>query len=66
VLTIRCDATWEQYCGRNLTTIRSILVDNDQTDLLSYMDIYWKSDRNGDDYLWTHVGLIILSRMSVR
>lgn len=54
-----CDGTYEQFCdaSRESTDIRGVLQNNGQTDLLSYMNVYWKDYQGDDETFWEHVSV---------
>lgn len=51
-----CDGTYEANCdpAREYTNIRQIISDAGATDLLSYMNTYWKDYQGDDDSFWSH------------
>jgi ribonuclease T2 len=51
-----CDGTYEQYCdsSREYTGIRSILQAAGKTELLNYMNTYWKDYEGDDESFWKH------------
>ncbi|KAL8814852.1 MAG: hypothetical protein Q9223_005961 [Gallowayella weberi] len=51
-----CDGTYEQYCdqSRQYTNISSIISAAGQTDLLNYMNAYWKDYQGDDESFWEH------------
>ncbi|KAL8765685.1 MAG: hypothetical protein Q9209_007323 [Squamulea sp. 1 TL-2023] len=51
-----CDGTWEQYCdpSRQYSNISAIISAAGQTDLLNYMNIYWKDYQGNDESFWQH------------
>jgi len=52
----KCDGSFAQYCdpSRAYPSIRSILQDKGETQLLETMSTYWKSNTDDDDSLWVH------------
>ncbi|KAI4182293.1 MAG: hypothetical protein L6R41_006076 [Letrouitia leprolyta] len=52
----RCDGTYDQYCdsARQYTNISSIISAAGQTDLLNYMNTYWKDYQGNDESFWEH------------
>ncbi|KAL8937640.1 MAG: hypothetical protein Q9216_004331 [Gyalolechia sp. 2 TL-2023] len=52
----RCDGTYDQYCdpSREYTNISSIISAAGQTDLLDYMNTYWKDYQGDDEDFWEH------------
>ncbi|KAL9601259.1 MAG: hypothetical protein Q9219_002664 [cf. Caloplaca sp. 3 TL-2023] len=52
----RCDGTYDQYCdpNRQYTNISSIISAAGQTDLLNYMNTYWKDYQGNDESFWEH------------
>ncbi|KAL8826898.1 MAG: hypothetical protein Q9170_007226 [Blastenia crenularia] len=60
VLTSRrpdhCDGTFDQFCdpNRQYTNISSIISAAGQTDLLNYMNTYWKDYQGNDESFWEH------------
>ncbi|KAF2267628.1 ribonuclease T2 [Lojkania enalia] len=52
----RCDGTYESNCdsSRVYTNISSILKSFGKTELLSYMQTYWKDYQGDDETLWGH------------
>ncbi|KAL8940242.1 MAG: hypothetical protein Q9211_002372 [Gyalolechia sp. 1 TL-2023] len=51
-----CDGTYEQYCdpSREYTNITSIITAAGRTDLLDYMNTYWKDYQGDDESFWEH------------
>ncbi|KAL4788549.1 ribonuclease T2-like protein [Aspergillus varians] len=51
-----CDGTYEQYCdtSREYSNITAIIEESGQTELLSYMDKYWKDNSGDDESFWEH------------
>ncbi|KAF3935053.1 hypothetical protein ABW20_dc0106976 [Dactylellina cionopaga] len=51
-----CDGTYEQFCdkARESTDITGVLKSFGKTELLSYMNTYWKSDDGNDETFWEH------------
>ena len=51
-----CDGTYDQYCdpSREYTNISSIISAAGATDLLSYMNTYWKDYQGKDESFWEH------------
>ncbi|KAL8992765.1 MAG: hypothetical protein Q9169_006859 [Polycauliona sp. 2 TL-2023] len=51
-----CDGTYEQYCdpSREYTNISAIISAAGKTDLLDYMDKYWKDYKGDDEDFWEH------------
>ncbi|KAA6406401.1 MAG: ribonuclease T2 [Lasallia pustulata] len=51
-----CDGTFDQYCdsSRQYTNITAILQSYGATDLLGYMDTYWKDQAGDDESFWEH------------
>lgn len=51
-----CDGTYEANCdpAREYTNIRQIISDAGATDLLSYMNTYWKDYQGDDESFWSH------------
>lgn len=51
-----CDGTYEANCdpAREYTNIRQIISDAGATDLLSYMNTYWKDYQGDDNSFWSH------------
>ena len=51
-----CDGTYDQFCdpAREYTNITAILKSYSETDLLSYMDTYWKDYQGNDEEFWEH------------
>jgi ribonuclease T2 len=51
-----CDGGFDQFCDdtRSYNNITDILTSLGATDLLSYMNIYWRADRGSDENLWSH------------
>lgn len=52
----RCDGTYDQYCdpNRQYTNISSIISAAGQTELLDYMNTYWKDYQGNDESFWEH------------
>jgi ribonuclease T2 len=51
-----CDGGFDQFCDetRNYNNITGILTSLGASDLLTYMNTYWKADRGSDEHLWSH------------
>ena len=51
-----CDGGFDQFCDdtRSYNNITDILTALDGTDLLAYMNTYWRADRGSDEHLWSH------------
>ena len=51
-----CDGTFDQFCdpNRQYTNISSIISAAGATDLLSYMNTYWKDYQGNDESFWEH------------
>ncbi|KAL8718184.1 MAG: hypothetical protein Q9225_004646 [Loekoesia sp. 1 TL-2023] len=51
-----CDGTFDQYCdpNRQYTNISSIISAASQTELLDYMNTYWKDYQGNDESFWEH------------
>lgn len=51
-----CDGTYDANCdtSREYTNITQILKSYGKTDLLSYMDTYWKDYQGNDESFWEH------------
>lgn len=51
-----CDGTFDQYCdpNRQYTNISSIISAAGRTDLLDYMNTYWKDYQGNDESFWEH------------
>ncbi|KAL8647909.1 MAG: hypothetical protein Q9226_006234 [Calogaya cf. arnoldii] len=51
-----CDGSYEQYCdpSREYTNITAILSAAGKTDLLEYMNKYWKDYKGDDEDFWEH------------
>jgi ribonuclease T2 len=51
-----CDGTWEQFCdsSREYSNITEILQAQGRTELLSYMQTYWKDYQGDDESFWEH------------
>lgn len=51
-----CDGSFSQYCdeSRQYTNISQILQSFGQTDLLDFMQTYWKDDGGDDESFWEH------------
>ncbi|KAL9002580.1 MAG: hypothetical protein Q9188_004491 [Gyalolechia gomerana] len=51
-----CDGTYDQYCdpNRQYTNISSIISAAGQTELLDYMNTYWKDYQGNDESFWEH------------
>ena len=51
-----CDGTYDSNCDakRAYTNISAILSAAGQTDLLSYMNTYWKDNAGNDESFWEH------------
>lgn len=51
-----CDGTYTQYCdeSRQYTNISDILTAAGRTDLLDFMDVYWKDQGGDDESFWEH------------
>ncbi|KAL8896248.1 MAG: hypothetical protein Q9207_007796 [Kuettlingeria erythrocarpa] len=52
----RCDGTYDQYCdpSRQYTNVTAIISAAGQTDLLNYMNTYWKDYQGNDESFWEH------------
>ncbi|KAI4089345.1 MAG: hypothetical protein LQ344_005477 [Seirophora lacunosa] len=52
----RCDGTYEQYCdpSREYDNVTAIIAAAGKTDLLSYMNTYWKDYKGDDEDFWEH------------
>ncbi|KAG4438713.1 hypothetical protein IFR05_005793 [Cadophora sp. M221] len=52
----KCDGTYEANCdpSREYTNITAILQSYEKTDLLSYMNTYWKDYQGNDETFWEH------------
>ncbi|KAF2738288.1 ribonuclease T2 [Polyplosphaeria fusca] len=52
----RCDGTYDANCdsSREYTNITNILQSFGKTDLLSYMQTYWKDYQGNDETFWQH------------
>ncbi|KAL8967810.1 MAG: hypothetical protein Q9197_005225 [Variospora fuerteventurae] len=52
----RCDGTYEQYCdpSREYDNVTAIISAAGKTDLLSYMNTYWKDYQGDDEDFWEH------------
>ncbi|KAL8725444.1 MAG: hypothetical protein Q9166_007338 [cf. Caloplaca sp. 2 TL-2023] len=52
----RCDGTYDQYCdpSREYTNVSSIISAAGKTDLLNYMNTYWKDYQGDDESFWEH------------
>ncbi|KAH6717095.1 ribonuclease Trv [Leptodontidium sp. MPI-SDFR-AT-0119] len=52
----KCDGTYEANCdpSREYTNITAILQSYGKTDLLSYMNTYWKDYQGNDETFWEH------------
>ena len=51
-----CNGGFDQFCdeGRSFDNITAILTSLGATELLSYMNIYWRADKGSDERLWSH------------
>ncbi|KAK9634581.1 Ribonuclease T2 precursor (RNase T2), variant 3 [Aspergillus fumigatus] len=51
-----CDGTYEQFCdsSREYSNITEILQAQGRTELLSYMQTYWKDYQGDDESFWEH------------
>ncbi|KAL9121497.1 MAG: hypothetical protein Q9187_001942 [Circinaria calcarea] len=51
-----CDGTYDAYCdaSRQYTNVTAILQSFGATDLLSYMNVYWKDYKGDDESFWEH------------
>lgn len=51
-----CDGTYEQFCdsSREYSNITDILQAQGRTELLSYMQTYWKDYQGDDESFWEH------------
>ncbi|KAL4809313.1 ribonuclease T2-like protein [Aspergillus unguis] len=51
-----CDGTYEEYCdsSREYSNITSIIEASGNTELLSYMNKYWKDYSGDDESFWEH------------
>ncbi|GFF36262.1 ribonuclease T2 [Aspergillus udagawae] len=51
-----CDGTYEQFCdsSREYSNITEILQAQGRTELLSYMQTYWKDYKGNDESFWEH------------
>jgi ribonuclease T2 len=51
-----CDGTYDQFCdvSRQYTNITAILQSFGKTDLLAYMNTYWKDYQGNDESFWEH------------
>ncbi|CAL8585010.1 Ribonuclease T2 precursor (RNase T2) [Xanthoria parietina] len=51
-----CDGTYEQYCdpNRQYTNISAIIAAAGKTELLTYMNKYWKDYQGDDEDFWEH------------
>ena len=51
-----CDGSYDQFCdsNREYTNITQILQSYGKTDLLAYMNIYWKDEGGDDESFWEH------------
>lgn len=51
-----CDGTYQQFCdtSRQSTDITGVLTKFGKTELLSYMQIYWKDYQGNDETFWEH------------
>lgn len=52
----KCDGTYDAYCdtAREYTNMTQILQAAGKTELLSYMNTYWKSNNGDDEGFWEH------------
>lgn len=50
----RCDGSYDSYCqpSMELTNITAVLQAAGQTDLLAYMDVFWKDYSGDDETFW--------------
>lgn len=51
-----CDGTYDAYCdaSRQYTNVTDILQSFGATDLLNYMNVYWKDYKGNDESFWEH------------
>ena len=51
-----CDGTFDQFCdpNRQYTNISDIIRSSGATDLLNYMNTYWKDYQGNDESFWEH------------
>lgn len=51
-----CDGGFDQFCDetRSYNNITDILTSLGASDLLAYMNTYWRADRGSDEHLWSH------------
>lgn len=51
-----CDGTFDQFCdpNRQYTNISAIISAAGRTDLLNYMNTYWKDYQGNDESFWEH------------
>lgn len=51
-----CDGGFDQFCDdtRSYNNITEVLISLGATDLLAYMNTYWRADRGSDEHLWSH------------
>lgn len=51
-----CDGTYEQYCdpNRQYTNVSAIIAAAGKTELLTYMNKYWKDYQGDDEDFWEH------------
>ena len=51
-----CDGTYESYCDstREYTNITAIIDASGSTDLLDYMNVFWKDYKGDDEDFWEH------------
>ena len=51
-----CDGSYSSYCddSMNVNSIKSVLQSFNETELLDFMNTYWKDYQGNDDDLWTH------------
>ncbi|KKK12241.1 hypothetical protein P175DRAFT_0499360 [Aspergillus ochraceoroseus IBT 24754] len=51
-----CDGTYQEYCdsSREYDDITTILQNQGRTELLSYMETYWKDYEGNDESFWEH------------
>ena len=51
-----CDGTYDSYCdpNRQYKNITAILQAAGATDLLAYMNVYWKDNQGNDESFWEH------------
>jgi ribonuclease T2 len=51
-----CDGTYEEFCdsSREYSNITDIIKEFGKSDLLSYMNEYWKDYSGDDESFWEH------------